>query len=349
MRVFVFKPDGIGDFVLSTGAIRALAREYGEENLIICVRELLVPLAREQFPVATIWPLPVALKRKVLNLFLRNFLACVPLWFRMRFTPADISVCLRGLRNYLETSLFYSVPAKRYVSWENHLCRGKKVRGLVENVLTRIFGSELVAYPEPPCDVPLEIEAFRRVVSRTVGREVPIADVMPHLRARIVPAEKPVWICAPITEKSKVFPLDQWVEAFSALRSELDGRTLLLVGSEEQKPKLAEFASALHAAGLTQATVFIPANLVAFLEWIAAAEIVFTVDTAAAHFATALNQRCIVAFSGLHAGMFAPWQSSDRQAWLLAEPRPKKKSHWYKAISPGRIASEARRLLALSK
>lgn len=349
MRVFVFKPDGIGDFVLSTGAIRALAREYGEENLIICVRELLVPLAREQFPVATIWPLPVALKRKVLNLFLRNFLACVPLWFRMRFTPVDISVCLRGLRNYLETSLFYSVPAKRYVSWENHLCRGKKVRGLVENVLTRIFGSELVAYPEPPCDVPLEIEAFRRVVSRTVGREVPIADVMPHLRARIVPAEKPVWICAPITEKSKVYPLDQWVEAFSALRPELDGRTLLLVGSEEQKPKLAEFASALHAAGLTQATVFIPANLVAFLEWIAAAEIVFAVDTAAAHFATALNQRCIVAFSGLHAGMFAPWQSSDRQAWLLAEPRPKKKSHWYKAIPPGRIASEARRLLALPK
>lgn len=349
MRVFVFKPDGIGDFVLSTGAIRALAREYGEENLIICVRELLVPLAREQFPVAAIWPLPVALKRKVLNLFLRNLLACVPLWFRMRFHPVDLSVCLRGLRNYLETSLFYSVPAKRYVSWENHLCRGKKVRGSVENVLTRVFRSELVEYPEPPCAVPLEIEAFRRVVSRTVGREIPVAEVMPHLRARIVPTDTPVWICAPITEKSKVYPLEQWVEVFSDLRAELEGRTLLLVGSEDQRPKLAELAASLHAAGIFQAKVFIPANLVAFLEWTAAAEIVFTVDTAAAHFATALNQRCIVAFSGLHSGMFAPWQTSDRQAWLLAEPRPKKKSHWYKAISPGRVASEARRVLALPK
>ncbi|GAT33362.1 ADP-heptose:LPS heptosyltransferase [Terrimicrobium sacchariphilum] len=349
MRVFVLKPDGIGDFVLSTGAIRALAREYGEENLIICVREVLVPLAREQFPVAEIWPLPVALKRKVLNLFLRNLLACVPLWFRMRFNPVDFAVCLRGLRNYLETALFYSIPARRYISWENHLCRGRKVRGTVENILTRVFRSELVEYPETPCGVPLEIEAFRRVVSRTVGRDVAVSDVMPHLRARIVPTEKPVWICAPITEKSKVYPLDQWVASFSELQPELEGRTLLLVGSEDQKPQLAEFASALHSAGITQATVFIPASLVAFLEWIAAAEIVFTVDTAAAHFATALNQRCIVAFSGLHSGMFAPWQSGDRQAWLLAEPRPKKKSHWYKAIPPGRIASEARRVLALSK
>jgi len=349
MRVFVFKPDGIGDFVLSTGAIRALAREYGEENLIICVRELLVPLAREQFPVAEIWPLPVALKRKVLNLFLRNLLACVPLWFRMRLRPVDVSVCLRGLRNYLETSLFYSMPAKRYVSWENHLCRGKKVRGSVENVLTRVFRSELVEYPEPPCEVPLEIEAFRRVVSRTVGREVSVADVMPNLRARIVPTEKPVWICAPITEKSKVYPLEQWVAVFSALRPELEGRTLLLVGSEDQRPKLAEFAAALQEAGVTEAEVFIPANLVAFLEWIAAAEIVFTVDTAAAHFATALNQRCIVAYSGLHSGMFAPWQSSERQAWLMAEPRPRKKSHWYKAIPPERIAAEARRVLGFPK
>ena len=80
VRYFLFKPDGIGDFVLATGAIDLLAREAGEENLVICVRSLLAPLAKAQFPQATIIELPVAEKRKVVNLFALNFIRCLPVW-----------------------------------------------------------------------------------------------------------------------------------------------------------------------------------------------------------------------------------------------------------------------------
>ena len=107
MRLFILKPDGIGDFVLATGALRLLATEFGEENLFICVQSVLVPVARSQFPRATVMELPTAAERKFVNLFLRNFFYCLPLWFRLRRTPVDGAICLRSMRNYLETFLFY--------------------------------------------------------------------------------------------------------------------------------------------------------------------------------------------------------------------------------------------------
>lgn len=350
MRIFVLKPDGIGDFILATGALKAFAREYGEEQLTICVRTLLVPLARSQFPQATIIPLPTEARRKVINLFLWNFLVCIPLWFKIRFLRIDVSVCLRGLRNYLETILFYSVPARRFVAPTNNLCIGpkKKVRATVENVVRRIFRAELQPYPDTAVDAPLEIEANRRVVSRVMGRDVSVREVLPFLHTTPAKHDGPFWICAPITAKSKVYPAAQWVETFLDLQPELGAKPLLLVGSEDQRPDLAALEALLHAAGVRSARVFIPPDLVDFMQWIAAADLLLTVDTAAAHFGTALDQRVIVAFSGLHTGMFGPWTRSERQAWLLPDPPPKKKSHWPKSIPPTRIATEARRVLALS-
>ncbi len=350
MRIFVLKPDGIGDFVLATGAMKAFAREYGEEQLVICVRTLLVPLARSQFPQATVITLPTESHRKVINLFLWNFLVCIPLWFKIRFMRIDASVCLRGLRNYLETILFYSVPARRFVAPTNNLCIGpkKKVRATVENVVRRIFRAELQTYPDTAVDAPLEIEANRRVVSRVMGRDVSVKEVLPFLHAAPAKHDGPFWMCAPITAKSKVYPAALWVEVFQDLRPELGPKPLLLVGSEDQRPALAELEALLHAAGLANARVFIPPDLVDFMQWIAATELLLTVDTAAAHFGTALDQRVIVAFSGLHAGMFGPWKRGERQSWLLPDPPPQKKSHWPKSIPPARIATEARRVLALS-
>jgi ADP-heptose:LPS heptosyltransferase len=349
MRIFVLKPDGIGDFVLATGALRAFAREYGEEQLVICVRTLLVPLAESQFPRATVLPLPTEARRKVINLFLWNFLVCVPLWFKIRFLRIDVSVCLRGLRNYLETILFYSVPARRFVAPTNNLCIGpkKKVRATVENVVQHLFRADLQPYPEVAVDAPLEIEANRRVVSSVMNREVSIPEVLPHLQAKPIAHDGPFWMCAPITMKSKVYPLAQWAEVFRELKPEIGDKAILLIGSADQQPQLAELEALLKAEGLSNARVFIPATLVDLMNWIAAAELLLTVDTAAAHFAAALDQRSVVAFSGLHVGMFGPWQRSERQSWLLPDPPPQKKSHWPKSIPPARIAAEARRVLQL--
>ncbi len=349
VRVFVFKPDGIGDFVIATGALRTLATEYGEENLVVCVKSLLVPLAQSQFPRATIIDLPVAAKRKVINLFAWNLLCSLPVWWRLRRTRVDAAVCLRSMRNYLETFLFYSAKAGRFLACTNLLLNPqKKARTAVENATEKFFRAELVPYPALAEEVPQEIEAHRRVVSRLLGRELPLAAALPDLR----PTEAgsgDYWICAPITNNpAKLYPPERWRDLFAALAPEAAGRKILLAGSEDQRGQLEEIRDLLHAAGLTGAELAFPPGLVAYMNLIAGAELVLTVDTAAAHFATALDRRCVVLFSAMHCGMFGPWVRSDRQAWLLPTPDPaRKKFKWHKGISPERAAAAARRLLQI--
>ncbi|MFZ4683880.1 MAG: glycosyltransferase family 9 protein, partial [Terrimicrobiaceae bacterium] len=345
----ILKPDGIGDFVLASGALRLLARECGEENLILVVKSLLVPLARSQFPRATVIDLPVAAERKVINLFAWNFMVCLPVWWRLRTTRVDAAVCLRSMRNYLETFLFLSSQAGRRVASENILLRGKrKVRTVVETTANRFFRTELVDYPETAEQMPMEIESHRRVMTRLLKREVAESEVLPVLQAT-ASSGGDYWICAPVTNlKSKLYPPAKWGEIFRGLQPEAAGKRILLAGSEDQRASLEELLGVLRENGCTQAEIVFPSDLVEYVNLIAGTEVMLTVDTAAAHFATALDRPTLVLFSGLHRGMFGPWRRSERQSWLspaIAEDRKKKK--WHAGLAPERAAAEVRALLGL--
>jgi ADP-heptose:LPS heptosyltransferase len=348
VRLFILKPDGIGDFILVTGALRLLASELGEENLLICVRSLIVPLAKAQFPAARVIELPTAAERKRINLFARNLFYCLPLWFNLRMRPVDAAVCFRSMRNYLETFLFYSARTKRFFGCENILLRSgrKKIRSYVDGAVRKLFHPHLMPYPEEARYLPLEIEAHRRVVAEILERAVKPEEVLPRLRSTRESTQGGVWICAPITEASKVYPLPLWRDVFAELRPELSGKAVLLVGSNDQRGALDELNTLLRTAGIQNAKVHLPEDLVELLNLIAAAELVLTVDTAAAHFAAGLDRPCVILFSGLHQGMFAPWQRSTRQRWLL--PRPPEgntKFKWHAGIPPARVAATVRELI----
>jgi len=346
VRLFILKPDGIGDFVLATGGLRLLAAEFGEQNLVICVQSVLVPFARSQFPQANVIELPTAAERKTVNLFVRNFFYCLPLWFKLRTTPVDAAVCFRSMRNYLETFLFYSARTKRFFACENILLRPeKKVRGYVEAGVRRLFQPELVPYPSKVGEIPLEIEAHRSLVARILDRPVEASEVLPVLHPTLEQNEN-CWICAPLTTASKVYPFPLWKEVFCALKPESLTKKILLVGSQDQCGKLNELQELLRSVGIAGAEARVPGNLVELLNLIGRAELILTVDTAAAHFATALDKSCVVLFSGLHRGMFGPWHRSARQRWLLPEAPPgKTKFKWHAGISPVRAATEVRELM----
>jgi ADP-heptose:LPS heptosyltransferase len=348
VRLFILKPDGIGDFILVTGALRLLASERGEENLLICVRPVIVPLAKAQFPNARVIELPTAAERKTVNLFARNLFYCLPLWFKLRMTPVDAAVCFRSMRNYLETFLFYSANTKCFFGCENILLRsrGKKVRSYVDSAVRKLFHPRLMPYPEEARHLPLEVEAHRRVVAEILERSIGPEEVIPRLHSAAEPTQAGVWICAPITEASKVYPLPLWRDIFTELKPELSGKAVLLVGSKDQCGALGELESLLRSAGIENAKIHLPEDLVELLDLIAAAELVMTVDTAAAHFAAGLDRPCVILFSGLHQGMFAPWQRSTRQRWLLPDPpKEKTKSKWHAGIQPARVAATVRELV----
>lgn len=347
MRFLIYKPDGIGDFILATGCIRLLAAEVGEENLTLCVRDQLAELASTQFPHATIVSLPLATKRKVINLFAVNFTNCLPVWLRIRRMRVDAALSLRSMRDYLDSFLFFSAATQRIIAPENLLCRSRrKPRLFVEWLVKILRRPEILPYPEARPGVPSELECNRLVVSKALHRDIPPDAIVPTLHSTIH-ASEPCWVCCPLssTEK-KDYPFESWREVFQQIASRHATPAIFLVGMESQRAKLEAFRELLQDIPVS-VRVEIPADLSAFVNLLAGASMVFTVDTAASHIACALDRPCLVLFSGQNQGMFGPWTRSAKQSWLLPEyPGGKKKGKWHRALSPDRAAAEALKLLA---
>lgn len=320
---FLFKPDGIGDFFLATGVVRLLGREFGEENLTIAILPVMESVVRGQFPKAKVVSLPLRTRRVILNKFVANCLRSFFPWLTLLRMRVDLSISLRNMRDYLQTVLFFSVRAQRRILCKNPLLESNRpVRRWTEAGFNLLFRPAFIEYPESVEGVPNELEAHRRLLCEALEREVSIREIWPELKAvDHAPLASPYWVCAPFSSgPEKDFPLERWVELFLTLYDKGMLPKLVLTGSSDQQNRLLEFQRLIAAASpsLGEMTVIIiPADLQKFIDLLAAAECVTTVDTAAAHAATALDSRTLVLFSGKHQGMFAPWIRSGRQRWLL--------------------------------
>lgn len=338
MKIFILKPDGIGDFILATGAIRRLAREYGEENLVLCVHSIVAGLASAQFPRARVLALPLLGERRVLNLFLANLLRCLPVWGWLLRRKFHAAISLRHMRDYLMTFLFFSCRADRLAACENLLLRNqRKTRAIVEHTITRLRGVKTLPYPDENTPSPWELEAHRRVLQSILGTEVSLEDLLPSLNAQ--PKKGNYWLLCPFSSmRSKDYPVNKWCEALTTLPPAKLPAEILLSGSPAQQPALEDFASQLQTAGIRSARVEIFPSLQDFTNVVAGAGLLLTVDTAAAHIATALDRPALILFSGLHNGMFAPWSKSPRQCWLSPTPDPSCKK-WHQGI-PASLTTE---------
>ena len=323
---FLFKPDGIGDFFLSSGVVRLLGREFGEENLTIAVLPVMESVVRGQFPKAAIVKLPLRTKRIVLNLFAANCLRCFLPWLTLLRMNVTLSISLRNMRDYLQNVLFFSVRTQeRFLCMNPLLANGRPVRRWTEHAFSAIFRPRVLPYPEPIQGIPSELEAHRLIVSAALHRDVAIGEIWPQLQAvGKSPIKTPFWVCAPFSSGvEKDFPLERWVAFFLEVDRQGQFPSLVLTGSSDQRGRLDEFHTLLAAASEKLAsltTIIIPGNLQDFIDLLAGAGCVLTVDTAAAHAATALDCRTLILFSGKHQGMFAPWSRSGRQSWLLSKP-----------------------------
>lgn len=302
-----------------------MAREFGEENLFIATLPIMESVVRGQFPKASLITLPIRKKRVILNVFVANFLRCFSPWMSLMKTKVDVSISLRHMRDYLQSILFYSVRSQRRFIAENLLLgNGRPVRRWTECAFKRLFDSQMISYPEAGEGVPSELEVNRKLASAVLGREVGISEIWPELKpVGPPPLEPPYWICAPFSsDPGKDFPLERWIGLFDSMQRSGRLPTLVLTGSSEQSEKLKsflglwnEFPSETHV----DSRVIISSTIQDFVDLLAGAQCVLTVDTAAAHAATALDLKTMVLFSGLHQGMFAPWVRSTRQHWMVQE------------------------------
>jgi ADP-heptose:LPS heptosyltransferase len=345
LRLYILKPDAIGDFILATGAIRHLADHCGEANLTLAVRNDVAPLAAHQFPEAEVLPLVFRSKRRVLNVTTVNIIANLPTWLRLAARRYDASLCLRSMRAYLHTILFHTPRATRRIACTNALLASPRVRRpAVENTARRLFHPILIPYPRPEPGAPSEIEANRLVVAETLGRPITLEEVLPTLRVKDSAPPTGDWILAPFSSSpTKDYPAESWGAALDELRDARGAARLVLTGSPAQSQRLQEFATTLRHAGIDHIEIQPPLPLPKFISSLASARLVLTVDTAAAHMACALRRPAVIVSSGLHHGTYGPYSPDGRQTWLLPThdtPRPA----WRQNIPPARIAAAIRDL-----
>ncbi len=338
MRVFVLKPDAIGDFILATGCLRLLAREIGEENLLLAVRTDVAPLARSQFPSATVLPLTLRTKRRILNITTVNVIHNLPVWARLLTTRVDAAICLRSMRAYLHTITFYLPRAKHRIACKNLLLANPRVRRpAVERFATRVFRPTLLPYPTPG-ELPTDIEANRIVIEALLGRPVSPAEALPSLTPPRPLSPKGNWLLAPFSSsKAKDYPAALWAEVLRSTAPLRGAAPLHLAAAPNQSDRLRDFADTLHAAGIDNLSILTPQPLEDYIQTIAESALVLTVDTAAAHMACATGTPAVIVSAGQHPGVYAPYSPNARQHWILP-PADHPKKEWRSAIPPALVA-----------
>lgn len=349
MRVIIFKPDEIGDFVMATGAIRVLAREHGEENTTLIVKSELADFARREFPAAPVVSLPWQRRRKGRNQAWANIRSCFPAWRILCRMTADQVICLRSQRNYLQTIFFATPRVDERLAPENTLLLNRKWRRICfERLLRFVTKPVLVPYPQASRTNPSEIEAHRLVLSAALNRNVGLSEVMPSLRSTTWKGGSGWLLCPFSSRRSKDYHPEDWAAALRPVVSAFPRTVIRLAGGADQAGRLREFAAILRSEGVhCPIEVVPPAPLENFPDLVSVSDLILTVDTSAAHFACALGAPAVILHNGLHEGVYGPYSPNGRQIWLVGDYAALGSSRWRESVTPAAVAEAIRGALSV--
>lgn len=309
-KVCLFKPDGIGDFVLSIGAMRLMAEHHGEANCEIVVSSPVADLARAEFPLARILSLPLIGSSRGLERAVRG-------WFKWRqclsTLTADTVFCLRHHRNLEEECGLLWMNARRVVGLIN------STNGIAVADQAALPPTLTESAPRPVRAEPtlcLELDSHRQLLRLALRREISTEELLPRL-VSAAPTPGSALLVAPFSSLAfKDYPNPLLVEAVAQLLARVRV-PLQLAGSLSDRPRLEELRRLVGSRCGAPMELLPASSVVEFGRAIARARAVLTVDTAAAHLATALNKPAVVIHNGVHFGEFGPWCRSARQQWLV--------------------------------
>lgn len=308
-RAVIFKVDRIGDFILALGAIRVALREWGEDQCLLVVSPLAEELAAREFPRTPRLVLPpfVGLKRLLPAVWAaRKALGEI---------ECEVALGLRHQRwDFDELCLAWLHASRVYVMED--VSRPAMYAHRRTYALARagrpVFQEEAgAAAGGESCR---ELQMHRQLLSGVLGRPVTSGEVGPTLApGPSLPAAEIV-ICPLGSHALRDLPLSALFAALGAGRAA--GWSAVLVGSAAQSGRLHEIRATLELRGFPGVRVKADLSLAEFVQVLAAAPLVVTTESAAAHLATALDRPVVVIVGGGHFGQFGPWRRSVRQIWL---------------------------------
>ena len=307
LKACIFKVDRIGDFVLALGAIRRCTDFYGEVHCALVVHKLVADLARREFPKATI----IELSRNTgagLKDSLSTLLHEAAPFQQFKF---DTLICLRHQRSLLHDVVLSWIHTERSVGLENSvLGTSKQDKAILPFPFTNVVGNPSSLVPNS-C---FELERHRAVLSKALGIDISITDVLPRFGSIQSAAGNHLLVTPFSSAKTKDYPESAMLDALKRFH----GRhkiPIVFSGSPADQAGLERLQSTADQKGIAS-SVQIAKSVPEFVGIVAGARAVLTVDTASAHIATTLNKPTVVILGGGHFEHFGPWQRSDRQIWI---------------------------------
>lgn len=334
---------------MATGAIRLLAREHGEENTVVVVKSEIAPLARREFPSACVESLPRINRRVGGNRTAANLLHSFPVWRRLRRLCVDHAVCFRSRRTSVHALLFAAPRAGRFLASENVILQNGKFRKrFVEWLLLGRSRTELLSYPASTGILPRELASHRCLVAASLGRVVSDKEIYPLIVSAPWKGGGGWLLCPFSSRPAKDYAANRWCRAIgAAVQAHVPGK-ILLAGGPDQARRLEEFAGVLTAS-LPDCPVEVlpPSPLEHFPDQVALADLVLTVDTAAAHFACAVGAPAVIVACGLHDGTYGPYSPNGRQTWVVGDWAGRGRDGWQETVPPREVAAAISRALKL--
>jgi ADP-heptose:LPS heptosyltransferase len=313
-KLGIFKADGIGDFVLSSEAIRQLVAAHGANNVCLIVSEQVKGLAAALFPEVTILPIVpghAALRDKIVNLGRLRSVATALAY--------DEVVCLRHYRTTYEQTILRSLHADRLVLLSNQSAVGVAATEHLDPKYFLRVSPAISAAPSGSDKVPREWSYHAAVLSASLGRDIAPQSMQPDWESRRKPRQDlaSFMLISPLAG-NRIRDLPPNLVVAAAEEAQADGlKHLILTGSKDQGEALHTYATTLVSAlPHCRIETVHPEDLSELVDLVAAANVILTAETSTAHIATALDKSALVIIGGGHYGRFAPWRRSNKQVWL---------------------------------
>lgn len=286
--LLIYKVDRLGDWLLAEPTLRRLVAATQQRGGTVVIWA-----SRDTTPVRAWRPIPCAVETLAFEVHgwrarLRRTAAVLRLLATYR---ADTFLCLRHAPDPVRDFVLKSVSAH-----QRHALTWRIVAG-------------------DPDIVPHEIRRHHFVLTGAGLAPVDPRALLPHLPASAARSPARI-VLAPFSSAAiKDWPDTHWVAVARALAGRAARWEIWI--SRDQTARAEALAAQLRpAAGDNFVTVH-SGSLEALTAALASATVVLTVDTLAAHLATALDAPMVALLGGGQFGDFAPWRRSERQHWLF--------------------------------
>lgn len=306
----IYKPDAIGDFLLATGAIRALLSQK-ERWVLFCSPEVKL-LAEYCFPEIEVEVVTGS-----------NQYSSQAFWKKLK--PVRIFcqhnritklICLKHSLSGMDHIILHWLDAEESAGTVN-----SPIQSSTPSTFSEYTFSHRVLYPGERKKFILEIEAHHSVCKamfpNRVLKENSFTPFLPDSGNLPENTSKSL-IIFPVTRSPlRNYPrekLTQCVKDFSERNPEF---RILLSGAPSEITEVKAFQSLLSPEVTSE--IRIHESVICAIKEIQCASIILTMESAPAHISTILNKPTVIILGGGHFDHFAPWGDSKRQIWLKNE------------------------------